>query len=139
MNRLPPVSSLMSPPEAKPFDSFNPTLSPCASQPSSFSQENILPPISADRKRTQSEMDLPSPPVTPYVGHKKRKSDSDDPVVHDVAVNSNRDPVLFPRNEVGSCILPDEPLFGPELAPAAEALIEKHMATQMTRFQGKVN
>ncbi|EEH23172.1 hypothetical protein PABG_05383 [Paracoccidioides brasiliensis Pb03] len=136
MNRLPPVSSLMSPPEMKSLDSFNQSLSPCHSQLPSFDENNTLPPISADRKRTQSEMDLPSPPVTPYVGNKK-KSDIHDHIERDVIAVSTKDPVLFPQNDTD--ILPDEPLFGPQLALVAERLVDKHMATQMIRFQDKKN
>ncbi|EEH38709.1 SWIRM domain-containing protein [Paracoccidioides lutzii Pb01] len=136
MNRLPPVSSLMSPPEMKSLDSFNQSLSPCHSQLPSFDENNTLPPISADRKRTQSEMDLPSPPVTPYVGNKK-KSDIHDHIERDVIAVSTKDPVLFPQNDTD--ILPDEPLFGPQLALVAEGLVDKHMATQMIRFQDKKN
>ncbi|KAK2739180.1 hypothetical protein FQN55_009586 [Onygenales sp. PD_40] len=132
MGRL-PVSSLMSPPEPKPLDSFNSTLSPSTSQQPSF-DDNKLPPISAERKRTQSEMDLPSPPVTPHVGHKKRKSSIEDQHERDVV---SRDPVLFPRNE--PYVLSDAPLFGPQLQPAAEALVTKHMATHRQMFGNKIN
>ncbi|KAJ6128359.1 hypothetical protein N7471_009576 [Penicillium samsonianum] len=62
MHRLPSVSSLMSPPETKPLESFPVSLSPFAKPRDSSTRDMQLPPISADRKRTQSEMDLPSPP-----------------------------------------------------------------------------
>ncbi|KAJ5237842.1 hypothetical protein N7489_007933 [Penicillium chrysogenum] len=62
MHRLPSVSSLMSPPETKPLESFPASLSPFAKPRDSSTRDIQLPPISADRKRTQSEMDLPSPP-----------------------------------------------------------------------------
>ncbi|KAJ5911038.1 uncharacterized protein N7473_000341 [Penicillium subrubescens] len=108
MNRL-PVSSLMSPPEAKPLDSFHPS-SPFAKPDTSMGELMKLPPISADRKRTQSEMDLPSPPVTPYTGAKKRRSETAEQIERDVEVNASRDPLLFPRHDsVGR----EEPLFGP--------------------------
>lgn len=137
MNRLPSVSSLMSPPEAKPFESFNPTLSPfTVSQDLSFKDDIKLPPISADRKRTQSEMDLPSPPVTPYAGNKKRRSDSSEQIDRDAVVSSSRDPVLFPRHE--SADVTDEPLFGPIL-PTAEVLVDQHINSHMARFKNKLN
>lgn len=157
MNRLPPVSSLMSPPEAKPFDSFNPAPSPCRSQDALFNQDNTLPPISADRKRNQSEMmDLPSPPVTPYVGHKKRRESKEDSVDRDdVATVSNnnssssnhnqhhghhQDPVLFPRtDEIAPPSLQEEPLFAPDLAPSAEALVDKYMSSHLPQLQTKVH
>ncbi|KAK2755654.1 hypothetical protein FQN54_005803 [Arachnomyces sp. PD_36] len=139
MNRLPPMSSLMSPPEAKPFDSFNSSHPSFHTGDSSFSNDNTLAPITGDRKRTQSQMDLPSPPVTPYVGNKKQKPDTPHQVEDASASHSAaRDPVLFPRSE-STVGIPDGPLFGPELAPAAEALVEKHMATHMARFEGKAN
>ncbi|EDN04173.1 SWIRM domain-containing protein [Histoplasma capsulatum] len=137
MNRLPPVSSLMSPPETKPLDSFTRALSPCTSKQSSFDENNTLPPISSHRKRTQSEMDLPSPPVTPYTGNKKQRSNVDDQIESDASAVSSKDPVLFPNNE--SDILHGEPLFGPQLATVAEHLVDKHMESQMLRFQDKKN
>jgi len=138
MNRLPSVSSLMSPPEAKPFDSFHSTFSPSTmSQESSFNQVK-LPPIAADRKRTQSETDLPSPPVTPYTGNKKRKSNSEQ-IDRDIVVSSSRDPVLFPRNDSVADVATDEPLFGPVLPAAAEALVDQHITSHMARFENKLN
>lgn len=109
------------------------------SQELSFNQDVKLPPISADRKRTQSEMDLPSPPVTPYSGNKKRKSNSSEHIDRDVVVGSSRDPVLFPRNDSVADVATDQPLFGPVLAPAAEALVDQHITSHMARFENKVN
>ncbi|KAJ5584099.1 uncharacterized protein N7459_003899 [Penicillium hispanicum] len=134
MNRL-PVSSLMSPPETKPLESFHSP--PLAKRDStSLGDVNKLPPISADRKRTQSEMDLPSPPVTPYTGTKKRRSHTAEQIERDVG--SPRDPVLFPRHDsvAGAS---DEPLFGPIPPPAAEALVEQHINSHMARFESKRN
>ncbi|KKK24134.1 hypothetical protein P175DRAFT_0532313 [Aspergillus ochraceoroseus IBT 24754] len=140
MSRLPSVSSLMSPPESKPFESFNPTFSPYKmSQDPSFNNEMKLAPISVDRKRTQSEMDLPSPPVTPYTGNKKRKSIVSDQHDGDGLNGSSRDPVLFPRHESIPDIATDEPLFGPMLPSSAEALVEQHINSHMARFEHKVN
>lgn len=140
MNRLPSVSSLMSPPESKPFDSFNAPFSPHQmSQDSSFSHDMRLPPISVDRKRTQSEMDLPSPPVTPYSGNKKRKSNTSEQIERDTVVGSSRDPVLFPRHDSLTEVATDEPLFGPILPPATEALVEQHINSHMARFENKLN
>ncbi|PYH89665.1 SWIRM domain protein [Aspergillus ellipticus CBS 707.79] len=140
MSRLPSVSSLMSPPESKPVENFNSTtFSPYAmSQDPSYTHEVRLPPISSDRKRTQSEMDLPSPPVTPYTGNKKRRSNTDN-IEKDVLVGSSRDPVLFPRHESLTDITSDEPLFGPMLPPSAEALVDQHINTHMARFETKLN
>ncbi|KAJ6171629.1 hypothetical protein N7470_000696 [Penicillium chermesinum] len=129
MNRL-PVSSLMSPPDTKPLDSFQSSPFP----KDSSTLEMKLPPISADRKRTQSEMDLPSPPVTPYTGAKQARSHSSENIERDVG--STRDPVLFPRHEslTGTT---EEPLFGPVHPPTAEALVEQHMNSHMAQFVNK--
>ena len=134
MNRLPSVSSLMSPPETKPIESF-PTLSPLA-KPNASPGDMKLPPIGTDRKRTQSEMNLPSPPVTPYTGNKKRDSPSDQ-IERDVG--SSRDPVLFPPQESLTDVATDEPLFGPVHPPSAEALVERHIDSHMALFRNKVN
>ncbi|KAJ5476946.1 hypothetical protein N7539_007090 [Penicillium diatomitis] len=141
MHRL-PVSSLMSPPETKPMDSFHPT-SPFnkpefASMMPTMSDGMKLPPISADRKRTQSEMDLPSPPVTPYTGaNKKRRSETAEQIEVDVEVHASRDPVLFPRHD--SIAREEPPLFGPIAPPAAEALVDQHINSHMARFENKLN
>ncbi|KAL4912203.1 hypothetical protein BDW62DRAFT_215199 [Aspergillus aurantiobrunneus] len=139
MGRLPSVSSLMSPPESKPFESFNPTFPPHKmSQDQSHSHEMKLPPISVDRKRTQSEMDLPSPPVTPYTGNKKSKSIDPEQPDGDALLASSRDPVLFPRHDSISEIATDEPLFGP-MVPSPKTLVEQHINSHMARFENKLN
>ncbi|KAJ5643086.1 uncharacterized protein N7484_005593 [Penicillium longicatenatum] len=129
MNRL-PVSSLMSPPETKPLENFQ--HSPFIRDSSSLDIK--LPPISADRKRTQSEMDLPSPPVTPYTGTKKRHSHTAEQMEREVG--SSRDPVLFPRHE--SIAGEEQPLFGP-IHSTPEAVVEQHITSHMARFDNKRN
>ncbi|KAJ5092667.1 hypothetical protein N7456_008528 [Penicillium angulare] len=122
MHRL-PVSSLMSPPEAKPLESFPPSL------------DMKLPPFSADRKRTQSEMDLPSPPVTPYTGTKKRHSHTAEQIERDVG--SPRDPLLFPRHE---SVTGEEPLFGPIIQQQTpEAVVDQHIISHMACFDNRRN
>ncbi|KAJ5836151.1 hypothetical protein N7447_002177 [Penicillium robsamsonii] len=121
MHRLPSVSSLMSPPETKPLESFSVSLSPFTKPRDSSARDIQLPPISADRKRTQSEMDLPSPPVTPYTGNKKSNAHASDQIERDLG--SPRDP----------------PLFGPVHPPSAEALVEEHMNSHMAMFRNKLN
>lgn len=133
MHRL-PVSSLMSPPESKPIESFH-SSSPFTKPDASSTLDIKLPPISADRKRTQSEMDLPSPPVTPYTGTKKRRSHTADQIDRDVS--SSRDPLLFPRHD--SVTGAEEPLFGPIVPPAAAALVDQHIISHMARFENKRN
>ncbi|RHZ64317.1 hypothetical protein CDV55_100364 [Aspergillus turcosus] len=141
MSRLPSVSSLMSPPESKPFENFNTSLSPYSASQDycSFVHGMKLPPISSERKRTQSEMDLPSPPVTPYTGNKKRKSDVSEEIERDVVLGSSRDPVLFPHHDSLTDVATDEPLFGQILPAPAEVLMEQHIDSHMARFDNKVN
>ncbi|RHZ43344.1 uncharacterized protein CDV56_100567 [Aspergillus thermomutatus] len=141
MSRLPSVSSLMSPPESKPFENFNTSLSPYTTSQDycSFAHDMKLPPISSERKRTQSEMDLPSPPVTPYTGNKKRRSDVAEEIERDVVLSSSRDPVLFPHHDSLTDVATDEPLFGQILPPPAEVLMEQHIDSHMARFDNKVN
>ncbi|KAE8144636.1 hypothetical protein BDV25DRAFT_166366 [Aspergillus avenaceus] len=140
MNRLPSVSSLMSPPESKPFECFNSASSPHQmSQDQAVGNDMRLPPISVERKRTQSEMDLPSPPVTPYAGNKKRRPNTSDNLDRDAMNGTSKDPVLFPRHDSLIDVATDEPLFGPMLPPATEALVEQHINTHMARFENKLN
>ncbi|QKX60759.1 uncharacterized protein TRUGW13939_07905 [Talaromyces rugulosus] len=127
MNRLPSVSSLMSPPETKPLENFN---SAYSQYPASHDPVK-LPPISDERKRS-SQVDLPSPPVTPYAGNKKRKSNHE-PLDSESGNLSSRDPVLFPRDSFVE-VANDEPLFGP-----VPALIDQHINSHMARFQNKLN
>lgn len=96
-----------------------------------------LSPISADRKRTQSETDLPSPPVTPYTGTKKRKASALEQL-EDVAISS-RDPVLFSRHDIPHDVANEEPLFGPLLPPTAETVVARHIDSHMARFDNKRN
>ncbi|EEP78327.1 conserved hypothetical protein [Uncinocarpus reesii 1704] len=131
MTRL-PVSSLVSPPEAEPLDSFN---APCYQPP--FPSSNKLPPIAPERAQSQTDMDLPSPPVTPY--ERSRKINSAQQPDANAVAGPSRDPVLFPSDRRSSAF-ENEPLFGPELAPpAAQALVEKHIAkrksTGRVKFQ----
>ncbi|CAL5872274.1 uncharacterized protein PFLUO_LOCUS6535 [Penicillium psychrofluorescens] len=137
MNHLPSMSSLMSPPETKPLESFQSSFSPLMPRDTSLGGDVTLPPISAHRKRTQSEMDLPSPPVTPYTGNKKRGSQTAEQIERDVS--SSRDPVLFPRHDSITEVATDEPLFGPIAPPAAQALVEQHINSHMARFDNKLN
>lgn len=137
MHRLPPVSSLMSPPETKPLENFTASIAPIEKPRDSLPGDIKLPPISADRKRTQSEMDLPSPPVTPYTGNKKSNSHASDHIERDMG--SHRDPVLFPRQDSVTDVATDEPLFSPVYPPSAEALVEKHIDSHMAMFRNKLS
>ncbi|THC94382.1 hypothetical protein EYZ11_006143 [Aspergillus tanneri] len=130
----------MSPPESKPLDTFDTPFSPRAvSQNLSLCHDAKLPPILVDRKRTQSEMDLPSPPVTPYTGSKKRKPSTSDHLDREATGGSSRDPILFPRHEPLADVATDVPLFGPVPPPSAAALVEQHINSHMARFENKLN
>ncbi|KAJ5539190.1 hypothetical protein N7513_007522 [Penicillium frequentans] len=79
-------------------------------------------------------MDLPSPPVTPYTGTKKRHSHTAEQMEREVG--SSRDPVLFPRHE--SIAGEEQPLFGP-IHSSPEAVVEQHITSHMARFDSKRN
>lgn len=123
MKRLLPISSLISPPDLNLVnDSFN------SNTDLSFSPGNKLPPISTARSRAQSDMDLPSPPVTPRTVSTKHISIGADQVNAPVLDNAarSRDPVLFPSERKGS--LDSGPLFVPEIAPIVEGVVDEHIA-----------
>ncbi|KAL4940988.1 hypothetical protein BDV06DRAFT_9712 [Aspergillus oleicola] len=139
MGRLPSVSSLMSPPEPKPLESFNSPFPPHRmSQEQYYSNEMKLAPFSYDQKRAQTETNLPSPPVTPYTGN-KNKSIEPEQSDGNVLENSSRDPVLFSGHESVPDIATDEPLIGPMLPPTPDVLLEQHINSHMARFENKVN
>lgn len=84
-------------------------------------------------------MDLPSPPVTPYAGHKKRRSNASEHIDNDVVISSARDPVLFSRHDSVSGVATDEPLFGPIIPPTAGNVVDQHIDSHMARFENKLN
>ncbi|MCJ1367543.1 hypothetical protein MMC16_006677 [Acarospora aff. strigata] len=146
MNRLPSISTLMSPPEAKPYESFSPTVgtskSPPAAERSTFNSDLTLPPISncLSQPQTLPEV-LPSPPISPWPNHDHRREDESGKVAKmakaDVTV---QDPPLYPSSEADIEIAADEPLFPPEHVSSNEdALITKHMASHMFQFRESVN
>ncbi|KAA6409671.1 MAG: hypothetical protein FRX48_06283 [Lasallia pustulata] len=146
MDRLPPIASLMSPPEAKPFDTFSPISSPAKLQVSnsrsSFTPANTLPPISDCRSPGINAMKvLPSPPVSPWPsegkeedGRSNKGEDNSDKVY------ATPDPVLYPSSDAGTEIASHEPLFPiePSLADA-EDLVTQHMASRVTQFNRPIH
>lgn len=88
-------------------------------------------------------MDLPSPPVTPHAGHKKRKSNaSSEHIEHiesDAVVNASRDPVLFSHRDSAAGLVTDEPLFGPAQPSTRETLVDRHINSHMAMFDSKTN
>ncbi|KAI9727362.1 MAG: hypothetical protein M1834_008433 [Cirrosporium novae-zelandiae] len=131
MNRLPPLSSLMSPPESTPFDSFsskdhslskpvgfNDPTSFSDSQPSSTLQ---LPPLSQIR---QEKMSLPnmksllSPPISPAVKNdqevgNKQQGPGTNMGNEDGRNTQVQDPVLYADNDASTEISEGERFFAP--------------------------
>ncbi|KAI9815741.1 MAG: hypothetical protein M1827_002137 [Pycnora praestabilis] len=142
MPRLPPVSILISPPEAKRYDSFG--QSQTSSQRSSFISDCVLPPIHASKNQSTPDLDgLPSPPISPWAAG-KAKVDPRLGNAHlvDEAINDNivRDPELFSRVDPHAALGADIPLFPPvQVDPTTDALITKHMAMHMTQFNQSMN
>lgn len=142
MSRMPSISSLMSPPEPKPLDSFS---NPAKSQPS---------PVTSHQKPGDSHHDmplaknsltpenqhiriLPSPPVSPWTKNMDNIDGTSNKVEREaVNAGSMRDPVLYPDHHHDEVA----PLFpsSPERI-YAEELVNKHMACHMNQFGKKVN
>ncbi|KAL8655736.1 MAG: hypothetical protein Q9226_002925 [Calogaya cf. arnoldii] len=127
MTRLPPISSLMSPPEPKAMDSFispaRASQSPSTAQQPSYSADNRLAPMSGNASPSKTARNLPSPPVSPCTAkqHDSRgKSAAND-------ATSSKDPLLYPESSLGSDIAADQPLFATE--PSMKALVSRHIAT----------
>lgn len=139
MTRLPPISSLMSPPETKPVDSFTSAIrmsqSPPMTQKPSLS-ENRLPPISSHASPGKSTRVLPSPPVSPWA-RKHSKEHSRQATTDDKEAYSSRDPLLYPDSQSDSSLPLDQPLFSSEPSlKAAQDMISRHIATH--RFKNTV-
>ncbi|MCJ1413648.1 hypothetical protein MMC19_007770 [Ptychographa xylographoides] len=147
MSHLPSISSLMSPPELKRFDSFNSspksyTTPPPASGLLSYTPENTLPPIKSSHSPDMKAVKvLPSPPVSPWTGH-----------IHQVDHNPGgvgggrsdggmiRDPVLYPATSPGEITTSNRPLFPttPQRL-VAEEMVAKHMSYSLQDFDRKVD
>ena len=133
--------------------------------PSTSSSIASLPPLSADRKRTlsESETDLPSPPVTPRAdgndpsssnnNRDDNRRDGDDTNINNISKKRRtdyplekegslpRDPLLFPRQDQ-DVIVADGSLFGPILPPpptSADLLVDQHIDSHMASFKDKRN
>ena len=144
MTVLPPITSLMSPPETKPLDSF--TLTP-AKTPSTVAHtahnqytpesihENMPNAITPDQKLRI----LPSPPISPWM-HKQSTAGQEalqTGKVGDSQASYTKDPVLF---DSGSFDENQPPLFPPvEIVKSTDDLIDQHMAMHMVQFKNKLN
>ncbi len=146
MTRLPSILSLMSPPEAKPLDSFiSPHASgqlPFSTPETSFNADNTLPPISDCASPDNATMRvLPSPPVSPWPNKsfKEQIGGKRNGIVGDESVMA-RDPVLYPEGHTQAGIPTDQPLFPLEPTMAiAEEIVSQHMAMHMAEFDHKIN
>ncbi|KAL8667777.1 MAG: hypothetical protein Q9168_007175 [Polycauliona sp. 1 TL-2023] len=126
MTRLPPISSLMSPPESKPLDNFvsaaRDSHSPSAMREQSFPANNRLAPMSGHASPSKTARILPSPPVSPWAAKKNQNEKTTA-----IDASAGKDPLLYPESSFGSDIAADQPLFATE--PAMNALVSRHMAT----------
>ncbi|KAL8936720.1 MAG: hypothetical protein Q9216_004788 [Gyalolechia sp. 2 TL-2023] len=134
MTRLPPISSLMSPPETKPIDSFYSTTtasqSPsAASQQPSYTTDNRLAPMSNNSSPNQKTARiLPSPPVSPWTNKQYRVTGGKVPDGKEAY--PTKDPLLYPDSHSNSSIPADQPLFSSEPSmKAAQDIVSRHIAT----------
>lgn len=143
MSQLPPISSLMSPPESKPIDSFSSPLQPRQTSPSksnlpSYSPENTLPPMASVRTPESKALRiLPSPPISPWTGAQYNRSGikAASPLREE---ENTRDPILFPSLDGNDGTTITAPLFPstPERL-AAEEIVTQHMACHLQQFDNK--
>ena len=134
----------MSPPEAKPLESFSitPSKSPSSSLPRHYTPEQTLAPMAKSPMiNSMKTIVLPSPPVSPWMT-KRRKEHGEGHTKNEDARQSPHtmnDPVLYPESESFESTS-EEPLFPLEpLVPEKEEMITKHMAMHMQRFDQKIN
>lgn len=148
MTRLLPISCLISPPEAKPYDTFSPKLDPDEEkyhvQPHNRCLEGRrFPPMSRSRSPTASTMrTLPSPPVSPEVQKRDRRDSMDERLEDSNGGGNIRDPVLYPTRSPRTDIPPDQPLFPPNPEPPlslAEELVTQHMSMPMKMHMADFN
>jgi len=103
------ISSLMSPPELLPMESFHQS-----------SSAATIPPSAAEKRPTVAP---PSPPISP-----PSSSDADS---IEAAPAEAQDPILYPNGDAGSS--PRQPLFGRrETDPDTERAIDSHMTARPT-------
>ncbi|KAL8676036.1 MAG: hypothetical protein Q9186_007400 [Xanthomendoza sp. 1 TL-2023] len=134
MTRLPPISSLMSPPEAKPMDCFTSAVrasrSPSVAQEQIYSTDNKLPPMSGHPSPNKSGRILPSPPVSPWAAKHHKDQPSKALLGDSGDAFSAKDPLLYPESSFGSDIPADQSLFASEPSmKAAQEIVSRHIAT----------
>ena len=134
MSRLPTISNLLSPPEAKPLESFSitPTKTPSAAAPYHISPEHTLAPMAHSKTPdTKTLRILPSPPVSPWMNkrYKREQGEHTSPLNRRPSTDNVKDPVLYPEGSFESGEEP--PLFPAEASGLqAEDIISNHIAMQ---------
>lgn len=134
MSRLPTISNLMSPPEAKPLESFSitPAKTPSTARSYCLSPEQTLAPIASSKTPdTKTMRILPSPPVSPWMNkeYKGDKAEHTFPQNHGRRAEDVKDPILYPEGSFES--VEEQPLFPPEPSNLrTEDIISNHIAMQ---------
>ena len=147
MSRMPSISSLMSPPETKPLDSFSPPtkthLSSSGSNQQSQDRKGTPPPttMSGITPENKASRILPSPPVSPWMEIQHKVSNNQGWKGNEGQGNTEtmRDPVLYPdHQEEGFNVEP--PLFpSSPVRIYAEEIVSQHMACHMAQFHDKAD
>lgn len=142
MTRLPSISSLMSPPEAKRLESFSPTLKsavqPYPIQSRSLSPGNKLHLVSTSQSPSITAMRIPpSPPVSPWPERGYKPENMEEEQGSEVDTHETRDPVLYPAGHDRPEIPPDQPLFSS--MEIADEIVSQHISMHMAQFNKKVN
>lgn len=134
MTRLPAISNLMSPPEAKPLESFSitPVKTPSAQRSYHPSPEQTLAPMANSKTpETKTIRILPSPPVSPWMnkGSKGDKGEHTSSAKRGRQSEDVKDPVLYPEGSFES--VEEQPLFPAEASNFhTEEIISNHIAMQ---------
>ena len=124
----------MSPPEAKPLESFSitPVKTPSAERSYRVSPDQTLAPITNNKTPdTKTIRILPSPPVSPWMNKRHKGEQSEHTSLRKRGGQSEdvKDPVLYPESSFES--VEEQPLFPAEASnPHTEAIISKHIAMQ---------
>lgn len=139
MSQLPPICSLMSPPD-KPFDTFEPSpkqiVSQAVLQPPLCNQERNIVSSRLSPQHENNLLDiLPSPPISPWTGHESRLVGHGHRPAHDGG-QLVRDPVLYPEDDGADEALIEEAMFLPETRELlVEDVVDRHIATNHLHFR----
>ena len=133
MSRLPTISNLMSPPEAKPLESFSitPAKTPSTAHSYRSSPEQTLAPMANSKTPdTKTMRILPSPPVSPWMNkqYKGEKSGHTASQSDRRQSKDTKDPILYPEGSFES--VEEQPLFPAEASDSHTEIISKHIAKQ---------